>query len=117
MPFLITFKTIHLYLQTKLYIMKGMTIKICRVNTRVETIYKALEKNRQRKYILTQGWIMSTKRKGKTLLDQIWKDCEEARQTHVPAIAHEHLLADMLSTVKNVKQLLPFPVQKKHFCV
>ena len=68
MPFLITFEKIHLHLYAKLYVIKGMTIKICRVKVRVETIYKAAEINRHRKYVLTQGWTMSTKIKGKTLL-------------------------------------------------
>ena len=54
MPFLIIFKEIHIHTQTKLFLMKG-TIKIYTVNMRLETIYKAAEKNRQRKYVLIQG--------------------------------------------------------------
>ena len=35
---------------------------------KIEPIYKAVEKNRQRKYLLTQGWTMNTKMRGKILL-------------------------------------------------
>ena len=45
---------------TKLFLMKGMTIKIYMVSMRLETIYKAAKKNRQRKYVLIQGWSMTT---------------------------------------------------------
>ena len=38
--------------------MKGMTIKIHMVNMGLETIDKAAGKNRQRKYVLVQGWSM-----------------------------------------------------------
>ena len=49
MPFLLTFEEIHIHTQAKLFIMKGMTIKIYTVNIRLETMYKAAEKNRHRK--------------------------------------------------------------------
>ena len=38
MPFLITFEEIHIHTQTKLFLMKGITIKIYTVNTRLETV-------------------------------------------------------------------------------
>ena len=42
--------------------------KICRVNMKIEPIYKAAEKNRQRKYVLTQGWTMNTKNEGENIV-------------------------------------------------
>ena len=35
---------------------------------RVETIYRVAEKNRQRKYVVTQGWTISTKNKGENIV-------------------------------------------------
>ena len=55
MPFLLTFEEIHIITQTKLFLMKGMTIKIYMVNMRLETMYKAAEETGQRKYVLIQG--------------------------------------------------------------
>ena len=37
---------------------KRLTTKIHMVNMGLETIYKAADKNRQRKYVLVQGWSM-----------------------------------------------------------
>ena len=65
MPFWTTFKEIHIHPGTNLFLMKGMTIKICMVNKRLETIYKAVEKNKKRKYILIKGWSMNILMKGK----------------------------------------------------
>ena len=43
-------------------------MKIHMVSMGLETIYKVAEKNRQRKYVLVQGWSMKIQMKGKTLL-------------------------------------------------
>ena len=65
MPFWTIFGKIHIHTQTKLFLMKGMTVKIHMVNMGLKTIYKAADKNRQGKYVLVQGWSMKIKTKGK----------------------------------------------------
>ena len=58
MPFWTTFEIIHIHTLTRLFITKGMTIKIHRVNTGLETIHKVADRNEQRKYLIVQGWTM-----------------------------------------------------------
>ena len=58
MPFWTTFREIDVHIQTKLFLMKGMTIKTHMVNMGLEMIFKAVDKNRWRKYLLVQGQAM-----------------------------------------------------------
>ena len=58
----------------------------------LETIYKTVEKNKQRKYALIQAWSMNIQMKGKTLLKpDIEGLLTSQTQTRVPVIIHECL--------------------------
>ena len=59
MPFWTTFEEIHIRTLTKLFHMKGMTIELYMVNKGLETIYKAAEKNKQRKLYSNTRWSMN----------------------------------------------------------
>ena len=58
MPFWTTFKKIHIHTPTRLFLTKGITTKIHMVNTALETIHKAADRNKYRKYLIAQGWTM-----------------------------------------------------------